>query len=194
MSEKKRAALCVTATILGLLVVFTLFVVYYTDKVERDNAWLYDFSDVDPFSQPATEDMLNINEVDFDTLSRTDSVGRKAARDIISYREQIGGYSSMSQLNDIPSVDYIMYCELCEHFYIGDYKGVQTNQSDDEKININTASKRELMSVDGITEEIASDIIRYREMYGDFVALNELTQVSSMTSRLYGRIADKLTV
>lgn len=194
MSEKKRAALCVTATILGLLVVFTLFVVYYTDKVERDNAWLYDFSDVDPFSQPVTEDMLNINEVDFDTLSRTDSVGRKAARDIISYREQIGGYSSMSQLNDIPSVDYIMYCELCEHFYIGDYKGVQTNQSDDEKININTASKRELMSVDGITEEIASDIIRYREMYGDFVALNELTQVSSMTSRLYGRIADKLTV
>ena len=47
-------------------------------------------------------------------------------------------------------------------------------------VNINTATKEELMRVPGIGEVYADRIIAYREQYGNFETLNELTNIKGI--------------
>lgn len=50
------------------------------------------------------------------------------------------------------------------------------------KIDINKASKEELMSVEGIGEGIANAIIRYREQHGNISDLNELREINMLNN------------
>ncbi len=47
-------------------------------------------------------------------------------------------------------------------------------------LNINTATKEELMSVPGIGEAYAQRIITFREDYGDFESLDDLTEIDGI--------------
>jgi len=47
-------------------------------------------------------------------------------------------------------------------------------------ININTAEKKELKQLDGISDEIAENILKYREEKGDFESVDDLLQVKGI--------------
>ena len=57
-------------------------------------------------------------------------------------------------------------------------------------INLNTASKSELMSLKGIGESKASAIIEYREQYGKFVNIEEIKLVSGIGDKIFSNIKD----
>ena len=61
-------------------------------------------------------------------------------------------------------------------------------------ININTASKEELMSLTGIGEAKANDIINYRETNGGFKTIEELLNVSGIGENIYSQIKENITV
>ena len=48
---------------------------------------------------------------------------------------------------------------------------------DDNKINLNTATARELVTVPGISPDMAEKIIKYREENGGFVSIEELLDI-----------------
>ena len=50
------------------------------------------------------------------------------------------------------------------------------------------------MSVEGITEEIAKNIILRRKDRGDYTSVRELLDTEGVTITLYSKISDKLTV
>lgn len=62
------------------------------------------------------------------------------------------------------------------------------------KININTAGKNELMSLDGIGEGYAQRIIDYREKNGAFLSIEQITNVRGIGSKQFERIKDYITV
>ena len=62
------------------------------------------------------------------------------------------------------------------------------------RININTATHAELMSLPGIGEVIAQRIIDYRTQYGDFRAVEELLNVSGIGAKKLEAILDLVTV
>lgn len=62
------------------------------------------------------------------------------------------------------------------------------------KININTASLDELMTLPGIGEQKASRIIEYRTAYGDFFSTDEIMEVSGIGDKIYENIKDMITV
>lgn len=62
------------------------------------------------------------------------------------------------------------------------------------KVNINTASKEELMSLRGIGESKAEDIIRYREKFGGFKAAEDIMNVSGIKDAAFEKIKDSITV
>lgn len=49
-----------------------------------------------------------------------------------------------------------------------------------DKINLNTATKEELMGIRGIGEKIAEAIVKYRDVHGGFASVDELLNVSGI--------------
>ena len=61
-------------------------------------------------------------------------------------------------------------------------------------VNINTATKEELMTLPGVGEVLADRIIEYRETYGRFVAAEQLMDVSGIGEQRYADLADLVSV
>lgn len=66
-------------------------------------------------------------------------------------------------------------------------------ETNSNKININTASKEELMTLSGIGESKAIAIIKYREE-NKFISVEDLKNVSGIGDSLYDSIKDNITV
>lgn len=64
----------------------------------------------------------------------------------------------------------------------------------DGKINLNTASKEELMTLPGIGEAKADSIVRYRETNGDFRSSEELMKIEGIKDGIFNRIKDRIKV
>lgn len=63
-----------------------------------------------------------------------------------------------------------------------------------DKININTASKEELMTLSGIGEVIAQRIIDYREEHGSFKFVEEIKNVNGIGEARFNSIKDHIIV
>lgn len=66
--------------------------------------------------------------------------------------------------------------------------------SSNSKVSINTATLDELMSISGIGESKAKEIIKYREENGNFETIDEVTNVSGIGDALFEKIKDSITV
>ena len=64
----------------------------------------------------------------------------------------------------------------------------------DTKISINTATKEELMTLDGIGESKANNIINYREKNNGFKSIEEIKNVSGIGEAAYEKIKDYITI
>ena len=65
---------------------------------------------------------------------------------------------------------------------------------DDGKININQASKEELMTLSGIGEAKADAIIRYREAHGGFQSPEELMEIEGIKEGVFQKVKDQIKV
>ncbi len=62
------------------------------------------------------------------------------------------------------------------------------------KISINTASKEELMTLPGIGESKAKDIISYREKNGPFKSVEDIKKVTGVGDSIFAQIKENITV
>jgi len=62
------------------------------------------------------------------------------------------------------------------------------------KININTASKEELITLPGIGETLAGRIIDYRNTYGPFKSIEEVIKIKGIGKGTLNKIKDKVVV
>lgn len=63
-----------------------------------------------------------------------------------------------------------------------------------EKVNLNTAGKAELMTLGGIGESRAEAIIAYREKNGRFRSIEEIKKIEGIKEGIFGKIKEKITV
>lgn len=70
----------------------------------------------------------------------------------------------------------------------------ETEESSHQKrLNINTATKEELMSIDGIGETIASRILTKREELGSFKIIEQITEVDGIGQKTFDKIKNYIT-
>ena len=73
-------------------------------------------------------------------------------------------------------------------------KEEDTKVEEDNYVNINTCSKEELMSINGIGEAKAKAIIDYREKNGNFNTIEDIRNVSGIGDALFEKIKAYITV
>ena len=69
----------------------------------------------------------------------------------------------------------------------------QSFSSATQKVNINTATKEELMMLDGVGEATAEKIIVYRQEHGSF-SIEEIKEVSGIGDKKYEAMKEFITV
>ena len=64
----------------------------------------------------------------------------------------------------------------------------------DGKVNLNTATKEELMTLSGIGEMKANSIISYRESNGSFQSIEDIMLVEGIKEGVFQKVKDSITV
>lgn len=64
----------------------------------------------------------------------------------------------------------------------------------EEKVNLNTAGKEELMTLNGIGETRAEAIIAYREQNGPFQRTEDIMQIPGIKEGIFSKIKEQITV
>ena len=86
-----------------------------------------------------------------------------------------------------------------EQIYVPDAEEIQgqsilSGSGYEKKVNINTASMEELMTLTGIGEAKAESIIRYREENGGFQSIEDLMQIGGIKEGVFEKIKDDITI
>ena len=71
---------------------------------------------------------------------------------------------------------------------------VDSQSKKGSKININKASKEELMTLPGVGESKAESIIQYRKEQGTFKKTEDIMEISGIKEGLYEKIKDLITI
>ena len=63
-----------------------------------------------------------------------------------------------------------------------------------EKVNINTASVKDLMTLDGVGRRVAEKIVQYREAHGPFKKPEEIRKVEGIGGGLWEKNRERILV
>ena len=93
----------------------------------------------------------------------------------------------------IPSAVEVQAGEELSSYVMPDGLG-EDGTSRDGRVNLNKASREELMTLSGIGEKKAEAIIRYRQTGGGFHSVEELMQVEGIKEGTYEKIKDEICI
>ena len=74
------------------------------------------------------------------------------------------------------------------------YEIAESQSQKDGKINLNTATKEELMTLPGVGEAKALSIISYREEQGAFKSIEDIMNISGIKEGLFQKIKDYIKI
>jgi competence protein ComEA len=204
MKDKKKR-IAVAAVIFFGIAYIVIFNLLYDEKAITDNKTnvVYGGSEViiadeteiafnltEATSHPETVYIININTADKAELITLDGIGEVTAQAIIDHRNVNGNFTETEQIMDVKGIGPAKFEAIKEYITIGDLTATETEAitAEDKKVNLNTATKDELMTFDGVGEVLAGRIIEYRETFG-FRSVEDLKNVDGIGDVLYERIA-----
>jgi competence ComEA-like helix-hairpin-helix protein len=123
-------------------------------------------------NQPKSFDQkLNLNTATAQQLKKVNGIGEKLSERIVAYRTKLGGrFIADVQLQDVYGLSPEVIERTLNEFTVKDAIPVS-------KINLNTATIEELVTIQHIDYEIAHFIIEERTLREGFKSLDELTKV-----------------
>lgn len=117
------------------------------------------------------EQKQDLNTATAQQLQRVNGIGEALSERIIKYRNKFsGGFIADVQLNDIYGLTPEVIERVTNEFTVKTPRTIQ-------KLNINTATANELVTIQYIDYEIAHHIIEERTLREGFKSLEELTKV-----------------
>ena len=123
---------------------------------------------------------LDLNSCDTNELVTVPQFGSKRAAKLVEYREKLGGFNSISQLQEVYILQNIDTVKLKDYLYI--------NKQKIKKLNINTATYQELVAHPYIDSYLTKLIIHHRERNGPIRDLDELQRIT----HAYPELIEKL--
>ncbi|HBT38905.1 MAG: Competence protein ComEA helix-hairpin-helix repeat protein [Thermotoga sp. 50_1627] len=131
---------------------------------------------------------IDVNTASEEDLIHLPGIGETKARWIVEYREKNGPFKSLADLERVPGIGK-KTVEMLAPYVNLTVADVVTAQG---KINVNTASLEELMSLPGIGEVKASEIIKVRQQTR-FSKPEDLLMVPGIGPKTLEKIKDFIT-
>lgn len=123
---------------------------------------------------------LNINRCDTTDVKGIPQFGSARAAKLIEYRDRMGGFHSLSQVQEVFILQSIEVEFLEQYFFI--------KPSDVKKIKINTATYEELKTHPYFDAYLAKQVLKYRETQGRIKSLEDFQRATNA----YGSLVEKL--
>lgn len=123
---------------------------------------------------------IDINRCDTDDIVVVPLFGSKRAARLVEYRDRLGGFYSLEQIREV----YVLQDMDMEHVA----KYFTLCPGDVRKININTASYKELVSHPYFDAYLAKTILNFREKHGKIDSFEQLQQIT----HAYPELMEKL--
>lgn len=127
---------------------------------------------------------FDINTADTTQLATLRGIGAGRARQIIKFRDALGGFASTGQFSEIFNIDSLSLSELEK------YGRVDTPV---RKISINTASAEMLDRSPYLSRRQAEVIINYRTQHGAFVSAESLKPIRILDAKLIEKLTPYLS-
>ena len=124
----------------------------------------------------------------------------KQAEAVVKYRDAIGGITSEQELRACYVVSEEMADRLMPYVIFSEQKiESKTDAKESEKkadvtalVEINSADMVALVSVDGIGEKSAAEIIKYRELLGGYHSVEQLAELNCVTEENFVKFLSQI--
>jgi len=124
----------------------------------------------------------DLNSASAEELINVKGIGEKLSQRIVNYRNKLGGFLIEEQLYEVYNLDPAIAGKVLERFPIMNIPTV-------EKINVNTASFKEVLGIVYIDYELTKKIFNYRDEVAEFQSLEELKKIDGFPLEKFDRIA-----
>ncbi|UJH68064.1 helix-hairpin-helix domain-containing protein [Allomuricauda sp. SCSIO 65647] len=125
--------------------------------------------------------IADLNAATAEDLKTIYGIGDKLSARIIKFRNRLGGFLVNGQLNDVYGLEKDVAKRVFEHFQV-------LNPPPIKKININTATKDEMVGLVYIGYDLADEIITYRQKNGRIDSFDDLAAIQGFPSEKIDRI------
>ena len=130
---------------------------------------------------------FNINTADTTQLKQIRGIGSKLSARIIKYRNSLGGFESLSQLQEVYGLQPAIIDSLGKYTYV-------QKTYDPAKISLNSATVEELRAHPYISPNVARAIVAYREQHGRFERLEDMQKIKLVSEELYQKLLPYLAL
>jgi|AntAceMinimDraft_16_1070373.scaffolds.fasta_scaffold02980_4 competence protein ComEA len=187
MSKKRNKKLISTIIVFAFILVVIIILIIVFQKI----------------TEPTEQEVItkiNINNADIEKLIKLPGIGQIKAKAIMNYRENIGGFKSLKELTKVKGIGKKTFEKILPYIEtIGDSTEIIAFIPDSlkefsGKININTASLTELISLPSIGEKRAQKIINYRNEAGNFNNTKDIMKVKGIGEGIYTNIKDMIEI
>jgi competence protein ComEA len=128
---------------------------------------------------------VDINHAPREDWILLNGIGEKMADRIISYREKLGGFYSVEQLQEVYGLPETTFVKIKSHCFVTSYSL--------RKININLAEYKELHQHPYINDDLPAKIIDYRKKQGLFKNADDFKRSGLVDEGLYTKLVPYLS-
>jgi len=126
-----------------------------------------------------TTQKIDLNKATAQQLQRINGIGEKLSERIVRYRNKfVGGFIADVQLKDVYGLTPEVIERVTQEFTVKTPRQIQ-------KIDLNTATAEELVTVQHIDYDLAYNIIEQRTLRDGFKSLEELTKVKDFPTHKF---------
>jgi DNA uptake protein ComE-like DNA-binding protein len=123
---------------------------------------------------------LELNGCDSTEVVVVPQFGNKRAQKLVEYREQLGGFYVFEQVKEVYILQNIEI-DLLKKYFTLDVSLIR-------KININTATYKELVAHPYIDSYLAKLLINHREKKGNFTSMDEIQKATNAYQELIEKL------